>query len=121
MPIIISIWIAQNVDIYTLSCFAPEDEVGLYRLANRMGAFLDYFTAALFMAWTPLRGSSTFAAAVPERGKDALGGRSAHLLRARRAAAAVADDRGSRHPGADRAAGLLGGRSADPADGNRPS
>ena len=75
VPIIISIWIAQNVDIYTLSWFAPEDEVGLYRLANRMGAFLDYFTAALFMAWTPLRGSSTFAAAVAQRGKDALGGR----------------------------------------------
>jgi O-antigen/teichoic acid export membrane protein len=75
VPIIISIWIAQNVDIYALSWFAPEDEVGLYRLANRMGAFLDYFTAALFMAWTPLRGSSTFVAAVAQRGQDALGGR----------------------------------------------
>ena len=75
VPIIISIWIAQNVDIYALSWFAPEDEVGLYRLANRMGAFLDYFTAALFMAWTPLAGSSTFVAAVAQRGKDALGGR----------------------------------------------
>ena len=75
VPIIISIWIAQNVDIYALSWFAPEDEVGLYRLANRMGAFLDYFTAALFMAWTPLAGSATFVAAVAQRGKDALGGR----------------------------------------------
>ena len=75
VPIIISLWIAQNVDIYTLSWFASEDEVGLYRLANRMGAFLDYFTAALFMAWAPLSGSSTFVAAVAQRGKDALGGR----------------------------------------------
>ena len=75
VPVIISIWIAQNVDIYALAWFAPEDEVGLYRLANRMGAFLDYFTAALFMAWTPLSGSSTFAAAVAQRGKEALGGR----------------------------------------------
>jgi O-antigen/teichoic acid export membrane protein len=75
VPIIISIWIAQNVDIYTLSWFASEDQVGLYRLANRVGAFLDYFTAALFMAWTPLRGTSTFAAAVAERGKEVLGGK----------------------------------------------
>ena len=75
IPIVISIWIAQNVDIYALSWFAPEDEVGLYRLANRMGAFLDYFTAAMFMAWSPLRRSSTFAAAVQQRGKEVLGGR----------------------------------------------
>ena len=75
VPIIISIWIAQNVDIYALSWFAPEEEVGLYRLANRLGAFLDYFTAALFMAWTPLSGTSTFAAAAAERGKEVLGGR----------------------------------------------
>jgi O-antigen/teichoic acid export membrane protein len=76
VPIIISIWIAQNVDIYALSWFTDDEhEVGLYRLANRMGAFLDYFTAALFMAWTPLAGSSTFVAAVAQRGKDALGGR----------------------------------------------
>ena len=75
IPIVISIWIAQNVDIYALSWFAPEDEVGLYRLANRMGAFLDYFTAAMFMAWTPLRRSSTFVAAVQQRGNEVLGGR----------------------------------------------
>lgn len=75
VPVIISIWIAQNVDIYALSWFAPDEEVGLYRLANRVGAFLDYFTAALFMAWTPLTRTSTFAAAVAERGKEVLGGR----------------------------------------------
>jgi O-antigen/teichoic acid export membrane protein len=75
VPIVISIWIAQNVDIYTLSWFAPEDEVGVYRLANRVGAFLDYFSAALFMAWTPLRRTSTFAGAVAERGQEVLGGK----------------------------------------------
>ena len=76
VPILISLWIAQNVDIYALAFFTDDDEVvGLYRLASRFGAFLDYFTAALFMAWTPLASTSTFAAAIKTRGKEALGGK----------------------------------------------
>ncbi len=76
VPIIVSLWIAQNVDIYALSFFTSNDQiVGLYRLANRFAAFLDYFTAALFMAWTPLAQTPTFAAAIAQRGQMALGGR----------------------------------------------
>jgi O-antigen/teichoic acid export membrane protein len=75
VPIVISVWIAQNVDIYSLSWFANKDQVGLYRLASRLGAFLDYFTAALWMAWSPLRRSATFEAAVAERTREELGGR----------------------------------------------
>lgn len=76
VPILIAIWIAQNVDIYAVSYFTNDDRVvGLYRLAGRFGAFLDYFTAALFMAWTPLVQTPTFAAAVKSRGKEALGGK----------------------------------------------
>jgi O-antigen/teichoic acid export membrane protein len=76
VPILISLWIAQNVDIYALSFFTDNDQVvGIYRLASRFGAFLDYFTAALFMAWTPLAQTPTFAAAIQKRGKEALGGR----------------------------------------------
>ncbi len=75
VPILISLWIAQNVDIYALSWFTNNDQVvGLYRLASRYGAFLDYFTAALFMAWTPLRQTSAFQAAVTKSGKEHLGG-----------------------------------------------
>jgi O-antigen/teichoic acid export membrane protein len=76
VPILISLWIAQNVDIYAVSYFTNDDRVvGLYRLAGRFGAFLDYFTAALFMAWTPLVQTPTFAAAIKTRGKEALGGK----------------------------------------------
>jgi len=75
VPILISLWIAQNVDIYAISYFTNSDQVvGLYRLAGRFGAFLDYFTAALFMAWTPLVQTPTFAAAIKSKGKEALGG-----------------------------------------------
>jgi O-antigen/teichoic acid export membrane protein len=76
VPILISLWIAQNVDVYAVSYFTNDDRVvGLYRLAGRFGAFLDYFTAALFMAWTPLIQTPSFAAAVKSRGKEALGGK----------------------------------------------
>jgi O-antigen/teichoic acid export membrane protein len=76
VPILISIWVAQNVDVYAISYFTNDDRiVGLYRLAGRFGAFLDYFTAALFMAWTPLVQTPTFAAAIKSRGKEALGGK----------------------------------------------
>ena len=74
VPVVISIWIAQNVDVYTVSWFATKDQVGLYRLASRLGAFLDYFTAALWMAWSPLRRSSTFEATVAERSREMVGG-----------------------------------------------
>jgi O-antigen/teichoic acid export membrane protein len=74
VPIIVSFWIAQNVDLYALSKFAPDVEVGLYRLAGRFGAFLSYFSSALFMAWSPLVRTPTFAAAAQVRGRDLLGG-----------------------------------------------
>ena len=75
VPILISLWIAQNVDIYAVSYFTNDDKVvGLYRLAGRFGAFLDYFTAALFMAWTPLVQTPTFRGGDQESGKEALGG-----------------------------------------------
>ena len=74
IPIVLSIWIVQNLDLYAVSWWTNNDQVGLYRLANRYGAFLDYFTAALFMAWAPLRATSTFQAVTAERPFEALGG-----------------------------------------------
>ena len=75
VPIIASFWIAQNVDLYALSRYATDEEVGLYRLAGRIGAFLAYFSSALFMAWTPLVTTPTFAAASHEQGEEVLGGK----------------------------------------------
>ncbi len=74
VPIIASFWIAQNVDLFALSRYASDEQVGLYRLAGRIGAFVSYFSAALFMAWTPLARTSVFVAAERERGRDVIGG-----------------------------------------------
>lgn len=74
VPVIICFWVAQNIDLFALSKFAPDTEVGLYRVAGRFGAFLSYFSSALFMAWTPLARTPTFAAAQEARGRELLGG-----------------------------------------------
>jgi O-antigen/teichoic acid export membrane protein len=74
VPIIVSFWIAQNVDLFMLSRFASDEQVGLYRLAGRVGAFVSYFSSALFMAWTPMQRTSVFAAAQEERGREVIAG-----------------------------------------------
>jgi len=72
--VVVSFWIAANVDIFVLSRFAPTADVGLYRLATRFGAFVSYFTSALVTAWTPLTQTSTFAAATQSWGKPKASG-----------------------------------------------
>jgi O-antigen/teichoic acid export membrane protein len=74
VAIVLSIWFVQNLDLYAVSLWTNNEQVGLYRLANRYGAFLDYFTAALFMAWAPLRATPTFQAVTAERRFEELGG-----------------------------------------------
>lgn len=74
VPIVVAFWIAQNVDLYALSRFASDEQVGLYRLAARIGAFVAYFSSALFMAWTPLVRTPAFKATQRSQGQDVLGG-----------------------------------------------
>lgn len=73
-PILISLWIAGNVDTFVLSGFASDEDVGLYRVASRVGAVLSYFTSALILAWQPLRNTITFAAAEKSAGSDVVRG-----------------------------------------------
>lgn len=63
MPLVVSFWVIQSADIWVLAHFASEDDVGIYRAASRIGALASYFVAAFLMSWTPLRGTSMFAAA----------------------------------------------------------
>jgi O-antigen/teichoic acid export membrane protein len=74
IPVVASFWIAQNVDLYALSKFATDTQVGLYRLAGRIASFIHYFSSALFMAWTPLARTLTFRAAEKEHSREVIGG-----------------------------------------------
>lgn len=75
VPVIVAFWVIQNVDLYVLSKYASEDEVGLYRLASRVGAIVSYFVSAFLMAWGPLTLTSVFMAAAKEHGPTGVGAR----------------------------------------------
>lgn len=75
VPVVVAFWVIQNVDIYVLSKFAPDRDVGLYRLGARLASVVSYFVSAFLMAWGPLTLTSTFAAASNERGPVGVGSR----------------------------------------------
>jgi O-antigen/teichoic acid export membrane protein len=68
VPMLLSIWVAQNVDLYFVSLFAADDDVARYRVASRLGAGMSYFVSAFLVAWTPLTRTPLGAAAERERG-----------------------------------------------------
>ena len=73
VPVIVSFWVVQNVDLYLLSISAPEDETGLYRIASRVANVLSYFVSAFILAWLPLTRSGVHVAVERERGRAAFG------------------------------------------------
>lgn len=73
IPLVAFIWIVQNADLYILSHFAPNSEVGVYRLANRVASVVSYAVSALLIAWVPISRTSLFDAARKERGTTGLG------------------------------------------------
>lgn len=68
VPVILSFWIVQNLDIYILSLFTSDGEAGVYRVASRLASIVSYFVSAFLMAWMPLSRTALHAAAVKERG-----------------------------------------------------
>jgi accessory secretory protein Asp2 len=73
VPIIISFWIVQNVDLFALSRYVDSADVGLYRLAGRIAAIASYASSAFFFSWMPLKRGVGFAAAREERGRELEG------------------------------------------------
>jgi O-antigen/teichoic acid export membrane protein len=66
IPLAIAIWAMHNIDQFILSRYVDAADVGIYRIAARMGAFVSYFTGAYLMAWHPLQLSPLFFAATGE-------------------------------------------------------
>jgi accessory secretory protein Asp2 len=73
VPIIISFWIVQNVDLFALSRYVDSADVGLYRLAGRIASIASYASSAFFFSWMPLKRGVGFAAAREERGRELEG------------------------------------------------
>ena len=73
VPIILSFWLVQNGDLFALSRFASQHDVGLYRLAGRVGSVAGYGVFAFLTAWIPLRRTVAYAAATEEHGLKVSG------------------------------------------------
>lgn len=73
VPLVLAMWVLTNMDLYILSHYASDETVGIYRLANRIGAAASYFVSAFLIAWVPVSRTSIFDAARRERGVVGLG------------------------------------------------
>ena len=73
IPLIVSVWIIQNVDLYILSHYVDDADVGVYRVANRVASVVSYLLSAFLMAWLPISRTALFDAARRERGVPGLG------------------------------------------------
>jgi O-antigen/teichoic acid export membrane protein len=69
IPVVASVHFIQLADVLILSYFVPSAQVGLYRIANRIGALVSYWTASFHMAWGPLRRDAVHLAVDAEFGR----------------------------------------------------
>jgi O-antigen/teichoic acid export membrane protein len=73
VPVVAAQWAMQNGDLFILSAYASDAEVGVYRAGSRIGAFVAYFTSALLMAWGPLTREPLHAAVDARHGRSQAG------------------------------------------------
>lgn len=74
IPIIVGYTVIHNAGMLMLPHFTTPDDVGLYRLASRVGAVGAYLSSAFISAWNPLQRSTTFQAIDESHGRQAVRG-----------------------------------------------
>jgi Na+-driven multidrug efflux pump len=70
--LIVALWVVHSADVLIISRFASEEEVGFYRLAGRVAAFVSYFVSAFLMAWAPLERTALFKGTYDRFGRTAV-------------------------------------------------
>jgi O-antigen/teichoic acid export membrane protein len=68
-PIIMSFWLIQNADIFLLSRFVGDADLGIYHLASRVGFVVAFLPQGFRMALRPLRKAAIFQAVRDEYGQ----------------------------------------------------
>jgi O-antigen/teichoic acid export membrane protein len=74
IPVVISLWIVQNVDVFMLSRYVKHHQLAPYRVAGQFGLAVTYSTTAFFRAWQPLRRTTASAAVIDRYGEQAMRG-----------------------------------------------
>jgi len=59
---VLCLFIVHNADVVLLSRFAPNSELGIYRVASRFATIPSYFASSFLMAWSPLERGVLFQA-----------------------------------------------------------
>jgi O-antigen/teichoic acid export membrane protein len=73
VPTVVALWVMHQADVFLLSQFAADSDVGVYRVAARVGAVMSYLVSAFLMAWGPLAADPIAAAVEQETGKRQAG------------------------------------------------
>jgi O-antigen/teichoic acid export membrane protein len=68
IPIASSMWVIQNADVFLLSRFVSNEQLGLYTLASRTGFMVAFLPQAFRMALRPIRKGAVFKAFRQEYG-----------------------------------------------------
>ncbi len=73
-PIVMSFWVIQNADVFILSRFISDTDLGVYALASRLGFVVSFLPQGFRMAMRPLRKSAAFEAVRDQYGKATMQG-----------------------------------------------
>ncbi len=73
-PIVLSFWLVQNADVFILSRFISDTELGVYALASRLGFVVSFLPQGFRMAMRPLRKSAAFQAVRDQYGRATVQG-----------------------------------------------
>ena len=73
-PIVLSFWLVQNADVFILSRFVSDTELGVYALASRLGFVVSFLPQGFRMAMRPLRKSAAFQAVRDQYGRATVQG-----------------------------------------------
>lgn len=73
-PIVMSFWLIQNADVFILSRFISETDLGIYALASRLGIVVSFLPQGFRVAMRPLRKSAAFQAVRDQYGKATVQG-----------------------------------------------
>jgi len=74
VPIVSSLWVIQNADVFILSRFVDHTDLGIYALAARLGFVVSFFPQGFRMALRPLRKSAVFKAVREQYGRPIADG-----------------------------------------------
>ena len=69
IPVVLSMWTMGNADVFLLSRFVSDADLGVYQLANRTGIVVALLPGAFRVAMRPLRKSLSFKAVQDEYGR----------------------------------------------------